>query len=79
MKQDRTDRKNTLSLSSTPSAKGRRYIRRGTVLRYGVMPKTRSSLAERRTKRILPVATMRAVYIFCSLLFLGTGMYSMLF
>jgi len=79
MNKDRTDRKNTPTPSPSPWAKGRRYIRRGNVLRYGVTPKTRSSLAERTVKRPLPVATMRAVYIFCGLLFLGTGMYSMLF
>ena len=79
MKKNRTDRKNTPMPTPSPWSKGRRYVRRGNVLRYGVTPKTRSSLADRAVKRPLPVATMRAVYIFCGLLFLGTGMYSMLF
>ena len=64
---------------SGPSAKGRRFVRKGSVLRYAVTPKTRSSLSERTVKRVLPVATTRAIYIFCGLLFLGTGMYNMLF
>lgn len=64
---------------SGPSAKGRRFVRKGNVLRYAVTPKTRSSLSGRTVKRLVPVATMRAIYIFCGLLFLGTGMYNMLF
>jgi len=80
MKQSQSvkNEKTVVSLSG-PSAKGRRFVRKGNVLRYAVTPKTRSSLSERTVKRPLPVATMRAIYIFCSLLFLGTGMYNMLF
>lgn len=69
----------TVVSQSGPSAKGRRFVRKGNVLRYAVTPKTRSSLSERTVKHPLPVATMRAIYIFCGLLFLGTGMYNMLF
>ena len=82
MKQDRTDRNTKNAASAAPSARGRRYIRRGNVLRYGVTPKTCASLSDGRTgmvKRVIPVATMRALFVFCGLLFLGTGLYSMLF
>ena len=82
MRQDRTDRSIKNAASAAPSVRGRRYIRRGNVLRYGVTPKTRSSLSEGGTgslKRAIPVAAMRALFVFCGLLFLGTGLYSMLF
>lgn len=84
MRQDRTDRNNRISALSAaaPPVRGRRYIRRGNVLRYGVTPKTRSSLSGGGVafvKRTVPVAAMRALFVFCGLLFLGTGLYSMLF
>lgn len=64
---------------AVPTAKGRRYVRKGNVLRYAVTPKTCGSLAARTVRRVLPVAAMRAIYIFCGLLFIGAGMYNMLF
>ena len=84
MRQDRSDKndRNSALSAAAPSARGRRYIRRGNVLRYGVTPKTCSSLADGRAgtvRRAVPVATMRALFVFCGLLFLGTGLYSMLF
>ncbi|MBQ9502633.1 MAG: hypothetical protein IJU70_10795 [Lentisphaeria bacterium] len=54
-------------------------MRKGNVLRYAVTPKTCGSLAARTVRRVLPVAAMRAIYIFCGLLFIGAGMYNMLF
>jgi len=83
MKQDRTGRNNrNTALSAAPPARGRRYIRRRNVLRYGVTPKTCDSLSgggAGPARRAIPVATMRALFVFCGLLFLGTGLYSMLF
>ena len=82
MRQDETDRNTKRAASAAPSARGRRYIRRGNVLRYGVTPKTRNSLSAGgvgAVRRAVPVAAMRALFVFCGLLFLGTGLYSMLF
>ena len=82
MRQDETDRNTKNAASAAPSARGRRYIRRGNVLRYGVTPKTRSSLSGGGApfvRRAVPIATMRVLFVFCGLLFLGTGLYSMLF
>ena len=81
MRQNRTDRYDIPTPPVAAPVKGRRFRRSGT-LRYAVPLKTRESLKDgvpRAEPRALPVAAMRAIYVFCGLLFLGTGIYNVLF